>query len=519
MGTLRSDLAAGADEVRETHISWVFLGQGEVYKVKKPVTLPFLDFASLAAREAACEAEVRLNRRLAPDVYRGVVPVRRDREGRHRIGGEGQIVDYAVRMRRLADHDRADARLARGELTVADLARIAAPIARFHAGARCDAETSRFGRPEAIAVNVRENFAETRGVLETLLTPHEARELERWQHELLERCEDRLHARIERGRIRDGHGDLRLEHVYLEGERVLIIDCIEFNDRFRYADVCADLAFLSMDLAWHGRLDLAERALATYAQATSDYDLYPLVDFYESYRATVRGKVSMLLAVDEDAPLPLRERARDDARRYFRLALAAEQRPMVAPRVVAIGGVIASGKSTLADRLGLAMGAPAINTDRIRKHLLGARPTEKLYEGAFAGAYDPAFTEAVYAEVGRAAEAVIASGRSVILDASFRTRAMRAEARALAARRNVAFLFLECRCDPELSRARLREREGRESVSDGRLAIFDDFLREWEPVSELSAEEHLVVDTGRPIEEVLDALSGRLPMWPVTSSA
>ena len=517
MGTLRSDLAAGADEVRETHISWVFLRGDRVHKVKKPIALPFLDFSTLAARRAACEAEVRLNRRLAPDVYRGVVPIRVDREGRHRIGGEGQVVDFAVEMRRLADHDRADARLARGELTVSDLDRIAVHIAGFHAGARCDDETRRFGTPEAIAINVRENFAETRGALEALLEPEEARELEHWQLQLLERGEDRLRARIEAGRVRDGHGDLRLEHVYLEGERVVIIDCIEFNDRFRYADVCADLAFLSMDLAWHGRIDLAERALATYAQATSDYDLYPLVDFYESYRATVRGKVSMLLAADEDAPLPLRERARTDARRYFRLALAAERRPLVAPLVIAIGGVLASGKSTLADRLGLAMGAPAINTDRIRKHLLGARPTDKLYEGAFAGAYDPAFTEEVYAEVRRAAEAVIASGRPVILDASFRTAAMRDGARALAARLNVAFRFLECRCDPEVSRARLRERERRESVSDGRLAIFDDFLAQWEPVRELPPEEHLVVDTGRPIDEVLRALRGWLPMWPAGS--
>lgn len=518
MGTLRSDLARDAEEVRETHVSWVFLTADAAFKVKKPVALAFLDFSTLARRRAACEAEVRLNAPLAPDVYRGVVPVVVDEAGRHRIGGEGRVVDVAVHMRRLADEDRADVRLAQGQLGVGDIDRVAARIADFHAGARCDEETAHFGTPEAIAVNVRGNFDETRGVIETLLDPEEAREIEHWQQELLERDEDRLYARIRAGKVCDGHGDLRLEHVYFEGERVTIVDCIEFTPRFRYADVCADLAFLSMDLAWHGRVDLAERVLATYAQHTSDYDLYPLADFYESYRAFVRGKVSTLLASDEEAPRPLRERAFTEARRYFRLALAAERRPLVPPTVIAVGGVLASGKSTLSDRLGALMGAPSINTDRIRKHMLGARPKDRVYETPWSGAYDPAFTEQVYAEVERAAETVLRSGRPVILDASFRSVEMRAEARALARRMGVGFRFVECRCDPELCRARLRERAKGPSVSDGRLEIFDDFLASWEPVVELPAEEHVVLDTGAPIEANLATLRARIPMWPRPSA-
>lgn len=519
MGTLRSDLAAGADEVRETHVSWAFLVGDAVYKVKKPVSLGFLDFSTLERRRAACEAEVALNVRLAPDVYRGVVPVVRDERGVHRFGGRGRAVDFAVHMRRLSDDDRADVRLARGTLSVADVDRIAERVARFHSAQRCDEDTSRFGTPEAIALNVRENFAQTRDVPASLLDPREVRELEHWQCQLLERNEDRLYARIRAGRVRDGHGDLRLEHIYLEGERVLIIDCIEFNERFRYADVCADLAFLSMDLAFHGRVDLAERALATYAEVTSDYDLYPLVDFYESYRAYVRGKVSTMLAADEDAPAELRERAAQDARRYFRLALAAERRPLAPPVIIAIGGWIASGKTTLADRLGASMGAPAISTDRMRKHMLGAGATEPVHDKAFRGAYDPAITETVYAEVRRAAEAVIASGRPVILDGSFRSIESRAEVRALAQRLNVSFRFVECRCEPEVCRERLRERARRETVSDGRLAIFDDFVAAWEPVDELPPREHIVVDTRRPIEATLAELRERIPMWPEALSA
>jgi hypothetical protein len=318
-----------------------------------------------------------------------------------------------------------------------------------------------------------------------------------------------------RGRVRDGHGDLRLEHVYSEEDGLRIIDCIEFNDRFRYADVCADLAFLSMDLAWHGRVDLAERLLAIYARDTNDYDLYALVDFYESYRAFVRAKVATMLAGDSEAPAGTRERASHEARRYYRLALAAERPPVVPPMVVAVGGILASGKSTISDRLSLALGGPAINTDWVRKLMAGATPTTKLYEGAWSGAYSPDFTASVYAEVMRFARVVLASGRPVVLDASFRDARMRLEAKRVAEGVGVPFRFVECRCDPEVCRARLRERARGPSVSDGRIEIFDAFLAKWEPVAELPPEEHLVIDTGeRSLDENLSALQSRLPTWP-----
>ncbi len=515
VGDLVTDLEEGADRLWQTHISWVFGVGDEVYKVKKPVSLGFLDFSTREARRAACEAEHRLNARLAPDVYRGVVPITRDAKGRHAIDGDGEVVDYAVRMRRLPEAQRADVRLAEGTLGLAEVDRMVRRIAAFHAECRADAKTAAFGRPEAIRVNVTENFAQTRGVIEPLLSAEEAQEIEAWQLELLEDRAPLLHARADAGRVRDGHGDLRLEHFYLSDDGdVRVLDCIEFNERFRYADVAADLAFLSMDLAFVGRVDLAERALATYAQETSDYDLYLLVDFYESYRAYVRGKVSAIGAGDESLPIGDRERKRRDARRYFLLSLASERRSPMPPTLVAMGGPIASGKSTLADRLGAAMGAPAINTDRIRKHMLGAEPTDKLYDGSWAGAYDPAFTERVYAEVERLAKAVLASGRSVILDASFRSRALRADARRVAHEAGVAFRFVECRVDPRICKARLRVRDQERSVSDGRLEIFDDFMRRWEAVDELPEDEHLVVDTAREMDGVVESLRAHLPLWP-----
>lgn len=509
-----SGLADGGVTLAETHISLVFLLDRDVFKVKKPVDLGFLDFRTLEQRKIACEAEVRLNARLAPDVYRGVVPVRRGRDGRARIGGAGSVVDWAVHMTRLPDEARADFRLARGALSPEDIDAVAHTLAAFHASARADARTASFGAPDAIARNLEENFAQTQGTIERFLRPDQADELVRWQRAFLLGHRAAFEARAGADRVRDGHGDLRLEHVYFLDGKVVILDCIEFNERFRFADVCADLAFLSMDLAGHGRVDLAERLLATYARESSDFDLYSVVDFYESYRAYVRAKISTFVADDATVDEPTRSRAADAARRYYLLALSAERRSLLTPAVVAVGGLIASGKSTVAERIAAEATAPVVDADRTRKNMLGVVTTQKIHDPAWSGAYDPKFTEEVYAEVLRRAAVVLDSGRPVVLDASFRSVEMRRAARELAVSRGVPFRFVECRTPAEVCRARLLEREARVGVSDGRLAIFDDFAARFEPVSELPPTEHVVLDTTRPLDESLAKLREIVPVWP-----
>ena len=522
MGTIRDDLAGQYDEVRETHISWVFLSASEVIKVKKPVALGFLDFRSLEDRKQACDAEVSLNRRLSPDVYHGVVPIVRDAGGNHRVdlpGGETDegvaVVDYAVHMRRLADANRADRMLERDAFGDEHVERLAQRIAVFHQAVGTCAKAQQFGTPEAIGRNVRENFSQTKGVIQAHLTRAEAADIERFQLGVLEQHREGFTARMAAGRVKDGHGDLRLEHVYFEGEGPpTIIDCIEFNERFRYADTCADVAFLSMDLAVHGRQDLAERFLAAYAREADDYDLYAVVDFYESYRAYVRGKIATMIAAQDSAPAAVRKRAATEARRYFLLALAVERRALIPPSVVAVGGIIASGKSTIAARLGVALGAPVVDSDRTRKAMIGVVPTQPLHTDGWDGAYDLSFTDRVYDEVIRRAEVVIRSGRPVVIDASFRTRAMRAQARALAERHGVGFRLVECQAPIDVCRGRLRTRADQVTVSDGRLEIFDAFLSRWEPIEELSAEEHLPLDTTRTERETFDILAKRLSFWP-----
>jgi aminoglycoside phosphotransferase family enzyme/predicted kinase len=509
------DFRPRAVGLAETHISWVFFVDGEVFKVKKPVDLGFLDFRSIEQRKTACKAEVRLNARLAPEVYRGLVPIRRGEDGRSCVGEYGPIVDWAVHMARLPDERRADLMLARGELSNEAIDTIATRIAAFHAAAGSGAHTARFGTSEAVAYNIEENFAQTRALIDKYLSPQEAEEIVRWQTAFVRGHQSLFARRIAAGRVRDGHGDLRLEHVYLEPSGPpTIIDCIEYSERFRFADVCADIAFLSMDLASHGRVDLAERLLARYAREANDFDLYALVDFYESYRAYVRGKIAAIVAADDQLDPGARERAERDARRYFLLALSADRRPLLLPALVVVGGIIASGKSTIAERIGLEMSAPVVDADRTRKAILGVAAGHPIHEPAWQGAYDPAFTEKVYSEVLRRAEVVLASRRPVVVDASFRSRAMRQAVRDLASRHNVPFRFVECRAEASTCRSRLTARGGERGVSDGRLEIFDAFCARFEPVVELSPDDHVVVDTVRPLEESVTALRTRLDAWP-----
>lgn len=515
MGSLRDDLQEMAGELEETHISWVVLRPHEVFKVKKPVSLGFLDFTTTAQRLAACKAEVALNRRLAPEVYRDVVPVTRDATGRHQLGGKGEAVDWAVHMRRMPIGDRADRRLAEGRLDRAHLDGLARRLAIFHAEARRDEETARHGTARAVGVNVRENFEQTRDAIHRFLQPQEAREIEARQMAFLDDNATLFAQRIRDGRVCDGHGDLRLEHVYFDDrDTVTVLDCIEFNERFRCADVCADVAFLAMDLTWHQQADLAEGFLASYARHANDFDLYALVDFYESYRAYVRGKIASLMASAEASGPVARERAEQEARRYFLLALAAERRPLLPPVVVAVGGIIAAGKSTVAQEVAAPLTAPIVASDPTRKHLLDVAPTEPVHDPAFDGAYSEALTDQVYEEMMRRAAVVLASGRPVIFDASFRSQGSRQQARALAARFDVPFYFIECQVAPAVARQRLRRRAEERSVSDGRLEIFEDFRQRWQPVRTLSPDEHLVLDTGLPLRSNLATLRQHLPVWP-----
>jgi uncharacterized protein len=481
-----------------THISWVFLTDREVWKLKRPVDYGFVDYTTLERRRRCCEDEVRLNRRLAPDVYLGVVPVRLGPRG-HWFGADGEIVDYAVRMRRLADEHSAKALLRRNALTPDHLTRLAARLAQFFLDAT---PTPEAGAIETIFDNVIENFAQAEPFVGRFLSRDTFDAVRAWQLGILAQESGRFRGRVEQGRIRDGHGDLRLEHVYFEGSEPLAIDCVEFNERLRHGDTAADVAFLAMELTARAQADLAELFLAAFALESEDYDLYGVVNFYAGYRAWVRGKVAAFLAADPSTPPEKAARKAEEARALFSLARSYADALRRIPPVIAVGGLIGSGKSTLATGVGREAAVPVISSDRVRKSLAGVRAMERAPEDA----YSRAFSARTFDKLFRRAGVVLDSGRGVILDATFRERALRLRARDLARRHGRPFLFVETVCDEVTLRDRLRRRASGRSVSDAGETLLERVRAEFEPVTELGEGEYIRVDTTGPPEKAVRAV-------------
>ena len=485
-----------------THISWVFVTDHHVWKLKRPVDYGFLDYSTVERRRHFCQEELRVNRRLAPDVYLDVVPVRRH-EGRHSFMAIGAVVDYAVRMRRLPDSASAESLLRHGALTPEHLERLAARLAAFYATSPAE---PRGGSLDAIRANVEENFAQVEPFVGRFVGRDTFDAVRAWQLGFLAREVRALETRQRDDRIRDGHGDLRLEHVYFESDQPIAIDAIEFNERFRIGDVAADVAFLAMELDARSRPDLAARFLAAFASEADDYDLYGVLDFYLSYRAWVRGKVASFLAADPSTDPDKAARKAREAAELFALARAYSEPSRTDGAVIAVGGLIGAGKSTLAHALARSLGFPVIDSDRTRKALAGVAATER----APAEVYGEAFTRRTFDELFRRAAVVLGSGRGVILDATFRDRGLRLRARDLAQRHGRPFRFVEAICDDTTLRARLRARARGVSVSDATEDMLDKFRREFEPVTELPADEHVPVPTTQPISTQVQAVERTL---------
>jgi aminoglycoside phosphotransferase family enzyme/predicted kinase len=510
----------------ETYRAWIYFRGSDAWKIKKPVRAGLLDYSTIEARRRACEDEVRLNHRFAPDVYRGLLPVTQLPSGERRIGGEGEPVDWCIHMKRLPDADRADARLERGRLGDAEIRAIAKELAVLHHRAREDATLLTPGAStqalrDLIDLKIEElaphtEASESANVAAGTPLPPEAERAAHWQLSFLREHAALFEERTTAGRIREGHGALSLERVFVtDTGHVDMIDCLEFDARLRRADVCADVAFLATCLAADGRADLAERFLAEYAIRANDFDLYPLVDFYSSFRASMRGKAEWLYAdAFRSDPRSAQER-RDRARRAFLLALSAPRQALLPPIVIAMGGQVATGKSTVAAAIAMLIGAPVVSTDATRDFLLGATPDQGPHEMQWELAYAPGFGPRVYQEATRRAEAVLRSGRPVVIDGCFRAASQRGAVRALAERFGHPFLFVEAQVPFEVQRERLRERARRDRVPERVwIEIADDMRAGWEPADKLASAEHTTLDTSQPVEENVRVLRKQLPIWP-----
>jgi uncharacterized protein len=461
-----------AVQVVETHISWVFLTDRYAYKLKKPVQFEFLDFSTPELRHRACLDELRLNRRLAPEVYLAVLPIIESSEGDFALNGQGLEVDWVVQMRRLSAENALDMILHEGRVSDDRVQSIADHLMGFYSGLLPEPISPDVYRKE-LDRHVRANGA---ALLNSSRTEQSrVRRIQNAQLRYLKLEAESFGRRATGGHIVEGHGDLRPEHIYVDG-RTIVIDCIEFSKELRTVDIADELGFLAMECERLGDGGLGKAVLSEYQKVFGDHFPESLLAFYRCYRAVVRAKVALIRAQQErndtnsSSAILIRQYI-DLAERYAKL--------LGPPTLLIVGGLMGSGKSTLAAELAEVFAMDVLSTDRIRQSLIG--PSE-VPAGFGEGNYRPDMRSRVYDELFRHADELLKDGQSVVLDGTFFKCRLRDRAYELGVRHGAASLHVQCTCPRQIAHARIRKRAGLEqSESEARNELYDLQVEEFEP--------------------------------------
>lgn len=501
-------------EILQTHISIVALVGDLAYKVRKAVNLGFLDFTSLEKRRFDCLEEVRLNRRLADDVYLDVVPIVRTANG-VRVEGEGVPIEWAVKMRRLPEEASLLTKLRQGRLDEALLVSAANRIAAFHAAASRQGQAADGGF-DTVATNMRENFEQVSADIGTTVSVSVLAALRTQTEAHLTRLRPLIKARTGRGMPCDGHGDLRLEHIYsfpksAPPSDLVIIDCIEFNERFRFADPICDMAFLVMELLFRGAKDLARSFADAYFRSSGDEEGRKLLAIYVAYRSVVRAKVRGFEVREHQLNGTRRAESLSKARAHFLLALGVLEPPTLRPVLVLMGGLPGTAKSTVARGLAERAGFEVIRSDVVRKELPGRAANESAAGEWHAGIYSRDWTVRTYAACQRRAEVFLLEGKRVIVDASFADEEWRTHFLRAACSLCVPVVWFVCRATSETIRRRLARRSG--DASDAGWSTYERARQNWTAASAESARILVDIDTEggdqSPVDQALSTLAER----------
>lgn len=509
----------GVDEVQmeETHISIVFLVGDTVYKVKRPVDFGFLDFSTLEKRKFYGEEEVRLNSRLTHDVYQGVVPVT-EVNGRYQIGGDGPVKEWAVKMRRLPDEGVLAELVQQGKADEHVLNRVVERLVAFYPKADTGEGVDEWGTAEAVGFNIQENVDQSKPYLNKFIAPTQLDLIDKASKQFLTGQADLMQKRVDSGKIRDGHGDLHLKHIIIEGprpEQLQIIDGVEFNPRIRCGDIAMDVAFLAMDLDFQQRPDLAEHFINQLTERMDDEDLPRLVQFYKAYRAHVRAKVACFMSDNIAPELEEFVAVRSEIERYIDLATSYLVKPK-RPAVIIVGGLSGTGKSVLARRIARTLEADWLSSDRIRKEITGYDPHERLTDKYGSGIYSPEISQETYDTLISRGVSAAADGKSVVIDATFLDEEWRTRARDAFEIVDADLQFVECWCPPEVVAERLEQRQAdEEEASDAGQNIYEvQRERYGDQMAEVKNLAHIVVDTNRPDAEAFDDVLKVLDLVP-----
>jgi uncharacterized protein len=462
----------------QTHISWVFIASPFVFKVKKPVNLGFLDFSTLQERRFFCRRELELNRRLCPEVYLEVLPLYETASG-FSFKAKGKIVEYCVKMKELTSGWFLGDLLAKDLVGKREISRIICRLWRFYESQTPCRAIEQWGMPERLKISTDENFAQIGPFVGKTISPAAIATLRHFTNEFYVRYDRLFHRRIDQHRLRDCHGDLHLDHIHLTPEATTIFDCIEFNDRFRFIDIANDVAFLAMDFDFQGRSDLGNLFLRSCAQEFHDPELLKVSTFYKCYRALVRGKVESIQG-SSTRRMKKRRHAKTAAR-YFRLALCYTVRGSE-PLLIAVVGRVATGKSTIARKLGRELYWPVFSSDQIRKTLAGVpvtgrTPTKRRFQ-----LYSPQMTAWTYEQLSAGGIAAAKTKGGAIVDATFSAAANRESLRRHCEKAGVRLQFVELQAGRAEIERRLRARNKTIGViSDARLEDLEKLQAAYEP--------------------------------------
>jgi aminoglycoside phosphotransferase family enzyme/predicted kinase len=466
--------------VLQTHISYVLLTGSFAYKIKKPVSLPFLDFSTLAFRKHYCEEELRINRRLASELYVGVIPITGSLQA-PRMNGEGRAIEYAVKMIQFADDDRLDRVADRGELDSVQVQALAAKIAEFHDRVEVADRETPFANSERLRREVMDNFDSLSGVMIPGKAASLLKDVRRWSARSLVDLGAQFRARKQAGKIRECHGDMHLANMALLNGQVTIFDALEFNENLRWVDVQSELAFLAMDLDFRDLPGLAWLLLSVYLGTTGDYAGLRVFRHYKVYRAMVRAKVAALRA-EQCAPDTAERRvAVEELVSHIRLAHTylepSERTPLIITH-----GLSGSGKSRLCERLSPLLGAVCVRSDVERRRL------EQAGDISAQTLYSPDGITRVYETLANYARTIIDCGYPAVVDATFIKKHHRKLFFELAKNLNVPLVILSLHAPVDVLEARISKRRADEAnVSDATANVLRQQL---EDMDELDAEEH-----------------------------
>ena len=485
----------------ETHISWVLLTGDYVYKVKKPVNFGFLDFSTLAQREHFCREEVRLNRRIAPDLYLDVIAVTGS-EDAPTLGGEGPTIEYMVKTRQFRQQDLLSNLQRDGGLTSAHIDELAQVMARFHGQIEHAELDTPFGAPEQVHAPVAQNFEQIRPFLSSARDLGQLDALEQWANTTYQRLIPQIAERKAGGMVRECHGDVYLDNVTLIDGQVTLFDCIEFNEPFRWTDVMADVAFMSMDLEDRGLHALSNRFVSAYLEQTGDYQGLAVLNYYKAYRAMVRAKVALFGLNDGMTE----EQRAATMQRYYGYTALAESYSELAPRFGLLTvGVSGSGKSTLAVKLVEQLGAIRIRSDVERKRLFGDEDNASLESGL----YSPERSEQTYRRLANLAAQILASGYPVIVDATHLKQNQRDLVRDAIENQGAPCLILQCEAPQEVIEHWLEQRQQQGGdISDAGIEVMHHQLTTRQPLSDEEAQLAVQIDTSS--EEAMNSIAEQL---------